>query len=388
MSRNLKRFAKYLLARVVRFLSRILYIFPVKNNRVLFTAYDGHHVCCNPKAIFEYMIQKYPGRFEYIWTLDDKKELMQYQNENVIAVRMRSLKFYYMKATSKVCVCNAGSFPELPLRNNQFQINTHHGGGAYKTAGAAIKGADSKYNLIKLKWDAMNTSVYLSSSRYFTDVVVRKQKCFAGEVYEYGMPRNDVIICHKESMLRERVYRYYDLNLDCRVVMYAPTYRDSGNSYEPIDVDAMITALKERFGGSWVCLMRMHYLGNKKEKRKNVIYVTDYPDMQELLAASDVLISDYSSSIWDYSFTGRPCFLYTPDAELYAEKRGLDTPIDTWGFPICETNAILREKILNWDEELYKKKMNEHHDNLGSFETGKAAEMIGMRIYKECFEEV
>lgn len=59
-----------------------------------------------------------------------------------------------MKATSKVCVCNAGSFPELPLRKSQFQINTHHGGGAYKTAGAAIKGANSKTNLKKLQWDA------------------------------------------------------------------------------------------------------------------------------------------------------------------------------------------------------------------------------------------
>lgn len=153
------------------------------------------------------MIQNYPGRFEYIWTLNDDKELQGYQHENVTAVRMRSLKFYYMKATSKVCVCNAGSFPELPLRKSQFQINTHHGGGAYKTAGAAIKGANSKTNLKKLQWDAENTSIYLSSSRYFTEEVVRKQKCFAGEVYEYGMPRNDVIIKNQEQLFREKVYK-------------------------------------------------------------------------------------------------------------------------------------------------------------------------------------
>lgn len=74
---------------------------------------------------------------------------------------MRSLKFYYMKATSKVCVCNAGSFPELPLRKSQFQINTHHGGGAYKTAGAAIKGANSKTNLKKLQCLIDDLAMYL-----------------------------------------------------------------------------------------------------------------------------------------------------------------------------------------------------------------------------------
>lgn len=387
MNRKIKRLIKYLSACVLRIISRVLYIFPIKNNRVLFTAYDGQHVCCNPKAIFEYMIQNYPGRFEYIWTLNDDKELQGYQHENVTAVRMRSLKFYYMKATSKVCVCNAGSFPELPLRKSQFQINTHHGGGAYKTAGAAIKGANSKTNLKKLRWDAENTSIYLSSSRYFTEEVVRKQKCFAGEVYEYGMPRNDVIIKNQEQLFREKVYKHYGLSSDCRVVLYAPTYRDAGNTYEPIDIDAVIVALKEQFGGNWVCLMRMHYLGSTKEEKSSVISATDYPDMQELLAASDVLISDYSSSIWDFSFTGRPCLLYTPDVDLYVEKRGLDTPINTWGFPVCKTNTSLCNQILHWDGNAYKKKMAEHHNRLGSCETGKATEMISKRIYKECFKE-
>lgn len=201
------------------------------------------------------------------------------------------------------------------------------------------------------------------------------------------MPRNDVIIKNQEQLFREKVYKHYGLSSDCRVVLYAPTYRDAGNIYEPIDIDAVIVALKEQFGGNWVCLMRMHYLGSTKKEKSSVISATDYPDMQELLAASDVLISDYSSSIWDFSFTGRPCLLYTPDVDLYVEKRGLDTPINTWGFPVCKTNTSLCNQILHWDGNAYKKKMAEHHNRLGSCETGKATEMISKRIYKECFKE-
>lgn len=387
MKKKIKEFVKYVLACIIRVLSRVLYIFPVKNGRVIFSAYDGHHVCCNPKAIFEYMMKVYPEKFEYVWTLDNAKELEDYKGETIIAVKMRSLKFYYMKATAKVCVCNAGSFPELPLRKNQFQINTHHGGGAYKTAGVAIKGADTHINLKKLHWDAKNTSMYLSSSRYFSNEVVKKQKCFDGEIYEYGMPRNDVLIKHQEAGLREKVYRYYQIKKDMKILLYAPTYRDMGNNYDEIDVEGTLDALAQRFGGKWMCLIRMHYLGSKKKSLNSVISATDYPDMQELLAAADVLISDYSSSIWDYSFTGRPCLLYTPDVELYLEKRGLDTPIENWGFPVCRTNQMLCEAIRNWDDDIYAKKMDWHHDHLGACETGNASEIVSRRIYRECFGE-
>lgn len=386
MNRNAKNFIKYCASCGLRVLNRLWYVFPVKKNRIIFSAYDGKHVSCNPKAVFEYMMKHYPGQFEYVWTLEHPDELEAYRGENIKAVKMRSLEFYYMKATAKVCVCNAGSFPELPLRKKQFQINTHHGGGAYKTAGAAIKGADTRTNLKKLEWDANNTSMYLSSSRYFTDEVVRKQKLFSGEVYEYGMPRNDILMNNCGDEIREKVHKHYGLDQDCKIVIYAPTYRDTNNEYDSIDIQAVLRALVERFGGNWVCFMRMHYLGKKIEDNKSVISVTDYPDMQDLLAAADVLISDYSSSIWDFSFTGRPCLLYTPDVDEYVETRGLDTPIDTWGFPVCRTNEALCNVLRNWDEKAFQEKMEQHHSNLGACETGMATEKICQRIKRECFE--
>ena len=383
---NVKRYVKYLSACFMRIATRGLFFLPVKQNRILFNTYDGRHICCNPKAIFEELIKMYPGQFEYVWTLESDKELRRYKNENVRYVSLRSPMFYIMKATSKVCVVNSACFPEIPLRRNQFQVYTHHGGGAYKTAGAAIVGANTKSNIRKLKWDAANISLFLSSSKYFTDEVVRKQKLYDGEVYEYGMPRNDKLITGDYSAAKI-VRKHYRISPSKHIVLYAPTYKaPSDKVYEAINIAAVLAAAKERFGGDWIFMARTHYLGKTISMGNSVVSANDYPDMQDLLAAADILISDYSSSIWDYSFTCKPCLLYTPDVNEYISNRGLDTPIETWGFPICKTNKKLCDTLINWNAEDYKKKMEAHHLALQSYESGTATEKVCRRIYNECFK--
>lgn len=104
--------------------------------------------------------------------------------------------------------------------------------------------------------------------------------------------------------------------------------------------------------------------------------VSDYPEMQDLLCTADMLITDYSSSVWDYSFTYRPCFLFTPDLEEYKKKTDFYTPIEEWGFPICKTNEELRKQIEAFDENKFKQAMIRHHENLGSYEKGTATEEV------------
>jgi CDP-glycerol glycerophosphotransferase len=113
---------------------------------------------------------------------------------------------------------------------------------------------------------------------------------------------------------------------------------------------------------------------NKMACQQAVIDVSDYPDMQDLLCAVDVLITDYSSSIWDFSFTHKPCFLYAPDLEEYKSNRDFYTPIEEWPFPLAKTNQELIENIKNFDSKEYIGKVNKHHKELGSYETGHATE--------------
>jgi CDP-glycerol glycerophosphotransferase len=98
--------------------------------------------------------------------------------------------------------------------------------------------------------------------------------------------------------------------------------------------------------------------------------------MQELLCAADVLITDYSSCMWDFSLTFRPCFIFAPDIKKYRDNRGFYTPIEEWPFPVAETNEQLAYNILNFNEEKYRNDVKQHHVNLGSFEKGTATKQF------------
>ena len=98
--------------------------------------------------------------------------------------------------------------------------------------------------------------------------------------------------------------------------------------------------------------------------------------MQDLLCAADMLISDYSSCIWDYSFTYKPCLLFVPDLKKYKSDRDFLIPIETWGFPLAETNDELVDIISDLDQNEFNDSMCYHHKLLGSYEKGIATEQI------------
>ena len=120
------------------------------------------------------------------------------------------------------------------------------------------------------------------------------------------------------------------------------------------------------------------------QSAENVLDLTSYPDMQELLYACDALITDYSSSMWDFSITGKPCLLYTPDLDRYIEQRGFDKDIYSWGFPVCKTNSQMYETIIGFNEKEFILLMDKHQKDLGSYEKGNATEQVVGLIASLC----
>ena len=102
-----------------------------------------------------------------------------------------------------------------------------------------------------------------------------------------------------------------------KILLYAPTWRNyETEKFEKIDVDGLLKACGERFGGKWVFVFRGHNLSKESShvaKESCCIDATNYYDMQKLMIAAEVLVSDYSSCIWDFSLMFKPCFLYVPD---------------------------------------------------------------------------
>lgn len=110
--------------------------------------------------------------------------------------------------------------------------------------------------------------------------------------------------------------------------------------------------------------MRAHSAYDKMSyESKNAISASFYPDTQELLCAADVLLTDYSSSIWNFGLTSKPCFLFAPDLEKYeTSDRGFYTPILEWPGILVEDNDSLINAIENFDEESYKLKLEKHYE--------------------------
>lgn len=364
----------------------LLHVFPVKNNRIIFNSYSGRQYACNPKYISMYLNENYEGQYELIWAIRNASSYKWLTEEGIKVVEYYSLKRLFYEATAKVSINNVGSFSWMPNTKNQLRINTWHGGGCYKKVGLGEKQND----FIMKKTIAMtakNTSYMLASSKYNAEIVWPQDLGYHGEVLRIGFPRNDIFFGNNAQQVREKVCSVLDIPKQDKILMYAPTWR-YGTSDAIIlpDFDRLRLACTKRFGGEWTVLFRAHDLTTKQWGKINCKDVSNYADMQELLIATDFLISDYSSCIWDYSLQiTKPCILFVPDLSQYEEMRGFDIDIHTWGFPICANDKEAEDAIASWDELQYANNMKMHHDSLQSYDKGNACYKLAKIIEQFCF---
>ncbi|MCD8208982.1 MAG: CDP-glycerol glycerophosphotransferase family protein [Bacteroidales bacterium] len=389
---NIKYFVNCIFLHVIQLIIRIGCIFPVKDNRIVFTSQMGEQYSCNPRYISEYLETQYPKQFEIIWLLNEPEKYQFLIERGVRVVDNHSLKKVYCELTAKASIINVSSkYARIPERKKQIHINTWHGGGYYKLSGLKEEALD-KFARYKMIIASKNTSYFLSSNQCFTENEIRKDFVYKGEVLNIGLPRNDIFFHCNYTEVHKKVCDYFGVESNCKILLYAPTFRynDNISKYVLPNFETLKKIAEKRFGGKWIVLTRMHYYSEfaiQTEHTFNANYQPDLPEMQELLAACDMLISDYSSCIWDYSFTYRPCLLFTPDLDEYTAERGFGIDIYDWGFPVCKTEQELWDAMERFDEDSFRKAMERHHDNLGSFEHGDATEITGKLIYDFCFPE-
>ena len=362
---------------IIRFVMRIFCIFPIKNNRVIFQAYDGKQYSCNPKYICEYMLKN--GKpIEIIWSLNnpDNYKLA----EGIVKTKCYSLKWMYYVMTSKVIVSNTRPKTIFPARKKQVFIETWHAGGAYKEVGINVK-SQNKWEKWVLDWsqkkEAQRTTLFLSSSEIFTKYNINIAHDYYGDILCSGMPRNDIFF-NQQAYAEARERTRKELGLTGNVVLFAPTWRYDGN-VPSFDFERVKRFLSDKYKRNVVIMVRNHSLSNTKYNDR--LDVSDYADMQDLLCAADVLITDYSSSIWDYSFTYRQCYLYVPDLEKYIDEQGFYTDIYTWGFPLCRNDDELISEMERFDSADFRKKMNDHHARYGSYEKGTATKVFCEKLF-------
>ena len=396
-------FVKVICSEMVRIVTFPLRILPIRQNRILFTGLTGgksFDYSCNPKYLYEYMQEHFPGQFEYVWVVSDKKKYAFLEEEGVKLVKHFTVSSFPMLLTAKVIVTNGSYAPWFSFRRGQYVINTWHGGGAYKRVenGRPDAGWAARK---RAEFCASNIDLFLASCKVQEQQMIRTTYQYKGEVLQAGTPRNDRLGNGDIGEMRKRVRERYDIPENGRIVLYAPTYRTTGIPVV-MDSDYLLGQLDTIRNPAnllrqddaeisetvkWYFLCRYHrYQDDSMDirvKGKDVIDVMDYPDMQELLCAADILITDYSSCVWDYAFLKRPCFLFVPDKEAYTADTGFYVSLDEWPFAQAEDMEGLADNISSYDSEQAEQAVNAHLKQLGSYETGSCCERVAERIMKE-----
>lgn len=293
--------------------------FPIKKNKILFFSYYGNQYGCNPKYISQYLVKKNLG-YKIIWAFTKPEK---YNISGIKKVKYYSFRFFYELCTSKVIITNYRMITLFKKRKNQLYIQTWHSSLRLKTIEKDAIANLPAYYIKMAQQDSQYIDCLISGCKFSTDIF-KSSFWYNGLILECGTPRNDLFFSNKLN-IKTKITEEYNIPQTNKLILYAPTFRQSYNlEYYNVDYIRLKEALHNRFGHEWTILVRLHpHLRQYSQQLlhgKQTVDVTNYDDIQELLAVSDILISDYSSLIFDFALTKRPCFLYVPDLNEYIQK--------------------------------------------------------------------
>lgn len=359
---------------LIRFINLLI---PITPKKILFLSYYGNQYGCSPKYLSEYITQHHKD-WKVVWAFTQPNK---YNISNIRKVRYLSFRYFYELCTSKVIVTNYRMTELFRKRESQIYIQTWHSSLRLKMIEKDAEATLPPHYIQMAKKDSENINWLLSGCEYSTSIFKR---CFwyNGQILPTGTPRNDLLFYNDHS-LKQQILKKLQISEKTNIILYAPTFRKGDSlEYYNIQYKQLIQTLEKYKEGEWIVLVRLHpHLRNLSQSllkgEANVLDATDYDDIQELLYIADMVISDYSSLIFDFAMTLRPCLLYVPDLDEYTSKdRALYFNIKELPFPISLNNKELFEQIENINIEEYKNNVNTFLASIGSYETGNACEKI------------
>ena len=369
---------------VVLFYRLMCRILPVKRNRIVFDSSLGKSYAGNPKHIYEYLVANgYDTKWDCIWFYETEKYNIPGMSRQVQYGRMRYL--YYM-ATAKVWVFDTRQPEWLVRRRGTYYIQTWHGTPLKKLAldmedvfmvGESDIETYKEHFVKNVKtWD------YLISQNHFSTETFRRAFDFQKEMLEIGYPRNDILFRENTPEDIRRYRKKLGLPLDKKIILYAPTWRDDefsdDNKYE-FRPQISFEKLRQELSDDYIMVVKYHYLimdAVDWSPYQGFIYHFDQSrDIAELFLVSDILITDYSSVMFDFSILRRPIFFFAYDLYKYKnELRGFYFSYkQEMPGPISSTTEQLVEDIRNYDASLYEEKYKKFTEKYLFTHPGKTA---------------
>ncbi len=368
-------------------LFHILWVLPVKENKIVFSSYEGDGgFCCNPRYIAEELHRRRP-ELEMVWLLHDtSKEFPSY----IKKVKDTPFNTVYHLATSKVWIDNYRKPFGTLKRNSQLYIQTWHATIGFKAVGLFRGNAFPKIARLVSEWDSGLADYFLSNSQYCDDVYPKKL-LYTGPTLRVGSPRVDPLVNNRDELYKS-IREKLDIDKNCKLLLFAPTFRGGTQQGKKqviaetpqIDFDRLIKALSEKYGCEWRVLLRLHpQLSAKLDKMPllseddRLIDVSQWPDISEIMGGCDMVITDYSSCAFDAAFAHIPVLLYADDVQEYIKNRGqFMWKREELPFDIAEENETLIQNVEAFNEKKYEENISAFMNRYDVIEDGHASERV------------
>lgn len=372
---------------------------PIIKNTALFRSFNGQYND-NPKYVCEQLHKMLPDLKIY-WAISDGAP--QSFPEYVKTVQIDGKEYLKLAARAQVAVDNYAGCRSYfldkknPLkrficgrlsrkRKGQFNLSTWHGTPLKHVSLDEPRFKNAKFKKAYLCADFVVAGNEFTARAYKTALGLSEKR-----ILQCGTPRNDLFFKKNSPEIKKKL----GLPENKKIALYAPTFRlnveNSGiNQIKQMNLSALAGALSEKFGGEWAFVFRSHNLvmneiKNREEPRGalggEIINGNEHDDMAEYLACADALITDYSSSMFDFALSGKPCFLLCPDLDEYKNsERGFYTDICSLPFCVSRDFNGLLASIRDFNGEEFKRGVAAMLSELGNAENGSASETLAQMV--------
>jgi CDP-glycerol glycerophosphotransferase len=357
--------------------------YEINNNKIVFEDKHGRGFSGNLKYIAEELLKQNTG-YDLVWLDVSSKDVPENFPKGIRVVKTNTVEGMKELATAKIWIgAQVKSYlvrDGLIKKDGQYYIQTWHGSLGIKRIGADVNSLTETPMDILDKKEAQMLDYLISNSDFETNVY-RNAFYGQGKTLLYGHARNDIFF-RDNAKIKKKVYDYYNISEDKKIILYAPTFRDDYDfSAYDLDYLSILNTFEKQFNSECILAFRIHPKFTKyKEqfipKSDKIIDFTSYDDIQELLVSSDIVITDYSSCIFDFMLTRKPAFIYASDIEKYNTDRGFYYPLETTPFPIATNNDEMMNNIQNFDYENYKSNVEKFLEDKGCIDDGHASERV------------
>jgi len=287
---------------------RLAHLAPrAREQAVYFESFYSRSASDNPLGIDRALARLRPDVTRY-WSVGDRSVAVP---EGAVPIVEYSEEWWRVRAAARVYVVNDWLRWTFRKRRGQHVLQTWHGT-MLKRLALDRPGRTPRMRFAVLR-QSMRWNALLAQNDHSAKIF-RTAYAFRGPVWQLGYPRNDVLA---DSARAELVHERLGLPREARVVLYAPTWRDDRSDLiDHLDITRFAAGLPE----GHVLALRGHsrtLAHGSDVTGPRVIDVTSYPDMGDLMLVADVLVTDYSSVMFDFAATGKPLVFFTPDADHY-----------------------------------------------------------------------